>query len=136
MMSFLPDPTLIAAVDWPSLGWTALLGVLTAACLTVRVRFRQIAAAGRAAEILAHVVVGYFGVGMALFGGAAALHARFPVPGGVAWEGPIAVIGGIAALVIGSTTLYEHLVEVLAVRRGAPAGPRLVPSTLARGGEQ
>jgi len=136
MTLLLSATSLAAFVDWPSLGWTAMLGVLTAACLTVRARFRQIAATGRAAEVLAHVVVGYFALGLTLFGAMAAMRARFPVPGGTAWEGPVAVIGGIAALVLGATTIYEHLANVLAFRREASASLSLVPSAPPTAGER
>jgi hypothetical protein len=126
MTLLLADTSFAALVDWPSLGWTALLAVLTFTCLTVRARFRQVAAAGRVAEVLGHVVVGYFSLGMSLFGGFAAAQAYFPVPGGVAWEGPVAVIGGLAALTIGATTLYEHVLNVVAMHREAPGGLHLV----------
>ena len=69
------------------------------------------------ARTLAHVVIGYFGMGMMAFGASAAARAHFPVPGGAAWEGPIAVVGGLAALVIGSATLVEHCVTVRATRQ-------------------
>jgi len=123
MTLLLANTTAVGLVDWPSLGWTALLGILTFTCLTVHARFRHVAAAGRVAEALGHVVVGYFSLGMLLFGGMAAFQAYFPVPGGVAWEGPVAVIGGIAALVIGGTTATEHVITVIAMRHEAAARP-------------
>ena len=113
MPLLLATATPAALIDWPSVGWTALLAVLTFTCLTVKARFRQVTRAGRVATVLGHVAVGYFGVGMVVFGGMAAFEGTFPVPGGVAWEGPVAVIGGIAALVIGATTLYEHVAQTL-----------------------
>ena len=103
--------------DWPSLAWTTILAGLTFSCLAIKSRFAQVAAQGAAARALAHVVIGYFGLGMMLFGASSAARAHFPVPGGAAWEGPVAVLGGMAAFVIGSTTLVEHLVQVRAARR-------------------
>jgi hypothetical protein len=107
----------LSELDWPSLGWVMLLLGLTMACLRVKARFASIAEHGKAAELLAHVIVVYFGLGMLTFGVTAALRATFPVPGGVAWQGPIAVIGGIAAMTIGGCTLAEHVVSIVRERR-------------------
>jgi hypothetical protein len=107
------------AFDWPSLAWTTILAGLTFSCLAIKARFAQVAAQGAVATAIAHMVIGYFGLGMMLFGASSAARAHFPVPGGAAWEGPIAVIGGIAAFVIGSTTLVEHALQVRAARREA-----------------
>lgn len=105
------------AFDWPSLAWATILAGLTFSCLAIKSRFAQVAAQGAVASALAHLVIGYFGLGMMAFGAMAAARAHFPVPGGAAWEGPVAVLGGIAAFVIGSTTLVEHVVQVRAARR-------------------
>ena len=113
------DPSTIALVDWPSLTWIALLAALSLACLTVKARFERIAESGRLAEVLAHVAVGYFGVGLVLFGATSAFQAWFPVPGGAAWEGGVAVLGGLAAVTIGATTLFEHLANVVQIRHAA-----------------
>jgi hypothetical protein len=112
-----------SSLDWPSLGWVLVLAGLTAACLRVKARFPEIAAAGKLPAALAHVVVGYFSVGMMAFGVTAATNAYFPVPGGSAWEGSIAVVGGIAALTIGSCTLLEHVARVRVAGRQAAATP-------------
>jgi hypothetical protein len=99
-------------VDWPSLGWVALIAALTFATLTVKARYDRISEMGRAARALAHVTIGYFGVGMTLFGAWSAVNAHFPVPGGAGWEGGLAIVGGLAAVTIGSCTLGEHAVRV------------------------
>ena len=114
-------PTLV--LDWPSIAWTTLLAGLTFACLAVKARFPSIAEQGAVARVLAHVLIGYFGLGMMTFGAAAAARGRFPVPGGAAWEGSIAIVGGLAAFVIGSTTLVEHLVAMKATHREAQSAP-------------
>lgn len=116
-MELIASASPLQLVDWPSLGWVALIGSLTFACLTVKSRFEHVSRMGRFPELLAHVVIGYFGLGMTAFGGWAAATATFPVPGGHAWEGPVAVAGGLAALTIGSCTLAEHLMQVRAMRR-------------------
>ena len=99
-------------LDWPSLAWTAILAGLTFSCLAIKSRFSWISEQGAFARTLAHVVIGYFGMGMMAFGASAAARGHFPVPGGAAWEGPVAIVGGIAAFVIGTTTLVEHCVAV------------------------
>jgi hypothetical protein len=136
MLPLLASASPVALIDWPSVGWTALLAVITFTCLCVKARFRQVAQAGRVAAVLGHVVIGYFGVGMVIFGGMAAFEATFPVPGGVAWEGPVAVIGGVAALLIGATTLYEHVAQTLfeSEPQGSPslAAATSAPSTSSR----
>lgn len=108
-------PTMV--IDWPSLAWTAILAGLTFSCLAIKSRFAWIAEQGTFARVLAHVVIGYFGMGMMMFGASAAARGRFPVPGGAAWEGPIALVGGLAAFVIGTTTLVEHVLAVRASQR-------------------
>jgi hypothetical protein len=117
MMTLSSTPTIV--LDWPSLAWTTILAGLTFSCLAIKARFAWIAQQGALARALAHVVIGYFGLGMMIFGASAAARGRFPVPGGAAWEGPIAIVGGLAALVIGSTTLAEHVLSVRAAHREA-----------------
>ena len=107
------------ALDWPSIAWTLILAGLTFSALAIKSRFAAIAEQGAAARVLAHVLIGYFGLGMMTFGAAAAARGRFPVPGGAAWEGTVAIVGGLAAFVIGSTTLVEHLVAMKASHREA-----------------
>jgi hypothetical protein len=115
----------LASLDWPSLAWVLILAGLTMACLRVKARFPEIAAAGRVPAVLAHVVIGYFGVAMSAFGLSATTSAYFPVPGGAAWEGPVAVVGGMAAFTIGACTLLEHLVRVRSARGRETVGPVL-----------
>lgn len=121
-------PSALAHVDWSSLSWVVLIAALTLACLTVKKRFESIAESGRAAEVLAHVVVAYFSLGMALYGASAVVRGYFPVPGGAGWEGGVAVIGGMAAFLIGATTLYEHVASVVHAREQAQEPLRLVSS--------
>ena len=109
-----------SGLDVGSIAWVCLLGALTYSCLRVNARFEAVAEAGRGAELLAHVVMGYFSLGMLAFGAAAAVNARFPVPGGAAWEGPVAVLGGLAAFTIGCCSAIEH-VRLVRVRRAALA---------------
>lgn len=107
--------TPLILLDWASIAWAAVLAGLTLSALTVKSRFRNIAEHGAGARVLAHALIGYFSFGMMAFGASAAASARFPVPGGAAWEGPIAVAGGAAALIIGTVTLVEHVVQVRAL---------------------
>lgn len=107
----------LIGLDWPSIGWVALLALLTWACLAVKSRYSVIAECGRGPALLANVVIGYFSIGMLTFGVTAAARAHFPVPGGTAWDGAVAVIGGIAAVTIGGCTLLEHAVTVRARQR-------------------
>ena len=102
------------ATDWPSLAWTAILGGLTFSCLAIEKKFDRIAEMGAGARVVGHALIGYFGFGMSAFGVWCVTSARFPVPGGAAWNGPIAVVGGLAACVIGTTTLVQHCVRVRA----------------------
>lgn len=104
-------------MDWASLGWAALLAAITVACLAIQRNYARIAEMGRAARIVAHMAIGYFGLGMLAFGAVSAATRSLPVPGGIAWEGGVAVIGGLAACVIGGTTLIEHAVRVAAQHR-------------------
>lgn len=104
-------------LDLSSIAWVCVLGALTFACLRVRAKFDVVAASGRVSEMLAHVVIAYFSLGMLAFGASAAVTARFPVPGGSAWEGPVAVIGGLAAFTIGCCSAVEHALLVRARRR-------------------
>ena len=110
-------------LDWPSLAWTTVLAGLTFACLAIKSRFAWIAEQGAAARVLAHVLIGYFSMGMMVFGASAAARGRFPVPGGAAWEGTVAIVGGLAAFVIGTTTLVEHLATVRSMYREPAAIP-------------
>lgn len=104
-------------LDWSSIGWALLLTGLTLAALAIKARYPAIAEQGRAARALAHLLVGYFGTGMVLLGAHAALTSTFPVPGGAAWEGPVAIAGGLAAMTIGGSTLLEHVLCVARLRR-------------------
>src|SRR5437870_5302661 len=101
-LMLLPTATSTMNLDWPSLAWAAILGGLTFACLRVKSRFPAISEQGALARVLAHLVIGYFSIGMTAFGAFAAFNAEFPVPGGAAWTGPVAVIGGFAAITIGT----------------------------------
>lgn len=109
----------LALMDWTSLGWIALIAAITFATLTVKARYGQIHEMGKAAQRLAHLTIGYFGLGMAAFGSWSAVNAYFPVPGGAGWEGGLAIIGGLAALTIGGCTLGEHAMQVRALGREA-----------------
>lgn len=117
-------------IDWASAGWALLIACITAACLAIKSRYERIAAQGRWEALFANLTIGYFGLGMAAFGAVSALRAHLPVPGGIAWEGPVAVMGGVAAFVVGATTLAEHAVG-LARRRSAALQP--APVTLQGG---
>ena len=112
-----------AQIDWASISWTLLLGGLTIAALAVEERFETIAMNGRIAALLGHVVIGYFSFGMLLFGAWSAGRATFPVPGGQAWEGPVAVIGGISAMTIGACTLLKHAATVRVMREASATVP-------------
>lgn len=107
----------VLMLDWPSVAWAAILAGLTLACLSIKARYPTIAELGIAARVLAHVVIGYFSLGMLAFGASALVRSYFPVPGGAAWEGPVAILGGIAAMTIGGCTLAEHALQVRALRR-------------------
>ena len=107
----------LALMDWPSLAWIALIATLTFATLIVKARYGRIHEMGKAAQRLAHVTIGYFGLGMVAFGSWSAVNAYFPVPGGNGWEGGLAIVGGLAALTIGSCTLGEHALQVRALSR-------------------
>ena len=109
MQALNPTPALHAALDWPSLGWAALLLGITFAVLAVKARYPVVAKLGLVPRVIAHACVGYYGVGMAALGMSAVASGHMPVPGGAAWDGPIAIIGGFAALVAGSITLGEHV---------------------------
>lgn len=109
-------------IDWASAAWALLIAGITAACLAIKSRYERIAAQGRWEALFANLTIGYFGLAMAAFGAVSALRAHLPVPGGVAWEGPVAVMGGLAAFVVGTTTLAEHAVGV-ARRRAATLQP-------------
>ncbi len=117
----IPDVTL-ANVDWSSLCWVVMLACITAAVMWVKSAYARIADMGPVPRVLAHVTIGYFGVGMTAFGVVSALRGSLPVPGGVAWEGAVAVIGGLAALVIGASTLAEHVAHCLAMNRASDVG--------------
>jgi hypothetical protein len=101
----------LALIDWPSLGWVALIAAVSFATLTVKARYASIHEMGRGAQWLAHLTVGYFGLGMATFGSWSVANAYFPVPGGAGWEGGLAMIGGLAAFTIGGCTLSEHALQ-------------------------
>lgn len=108
-----------ASFDWASPAWALLLAAITATCLVILRKFPRIAESGAAARVVAHVAIGYFGFGMLAFGVSSAVSRSLPVPGGVAWEGGVAVIGGIAACVIGGSTLVEHAVQVASMYRAS-----------------
>jgi hypothetical protein len=120
-----------ADFDVASLCWGLLLACITAACLWIQRRYPSIAGMGPSARVVAHVAIGYFGFGMMAFGAASAATRTLPVPGGTAWEGGVAVIGGLAACLIGGTTLIEHVVQVAALRRDEEMVP--VRATAGRG---
>lgn len=107
------------AWDWASISWALVIAIITLACTWVQKNYARLAESGAAARVLMHVVIGYFGFGMLAFGAFAAATRTLPVPGGLAWEGGVAVIGGLAACVIGGTTLIEHAAHVAAHRREA-----------------
>lgn len=121
MIALSNAPTIV--LDWPSIAWTLILAGLTFSALAIKSRFASIAEQGAVARVLAHVLIGYFGLGMMTFGASAAARGTFPVPGGSAWEGTVAIVGGLAAFVIGSTTLVEHLVAMRASHREAQSAP-------------
>ena len=104
-------------LDWPSLAWVVLIGALTFATFTVKSRYQRLHEMGAIPRTLAHVSIGYFGLGMTAYGAWSAFHAYFPVPGGFAWEGGLAVLGGLSALTVGTCTLGEHVVQVATLRR-------------------
>jgi hypothetical protein len=106
----------LLVIDWPSILWALVLAGLTGTALSIKSRYPAIARAGAPARVLAHVVIGYFGLGMTSFGAWCAVQARFPVPGGAAWTGPVAIVGGLAAATIGTCTLVEHVVRVARLR--------------------
>lgn len=112
-----------AGLDLASLGWGLLLATITGACLWIQRKYPRIAGMGAAARVVAHVTIGYFSFGMMAFGAAAAARQSLPVPGGLAWEGGVAVIGGLAACIIGGTTLIEHAMQVAAMHRDASPVP-------------
>lgn len=107
----------LVTVDWSSIAWALLLSGLTLAAIAIKARYPAIAEKGPVARALAHALIGYFGLGMTLLGLHAAAFASFPVPGGAAWEGTVAVTGGLAATTIGACTLLEHLLCVAKLRR-------------------
>ena len=112
-----------AFLDWQSICWALLLACITLACLWIQRRYPAIHRMGRGARILANLTIGYFGAGMLAFGAFSAATRCLPVPGGVAWEGGVALLGGLAACLIGGTTLVEHAVNVAALHRGEALVP-------------
>lgn len=114
---------LAGGLDYQSIAWVALIGLLTYACLAVKSRYARIADAGRVPAALANVIIAYFSIAMFTFGATATARASFPVPGGMAWEGTVAVIGGAAAMVIGACTALEHALALRARRRELAAAP-------------
>jgi hypothetical protein len=104
-------------IDWASITWVTILAGITFSCLAIKTHYARIAEQGAVERFMAHAVIGYFGIGMILYGASAAASEHFVVPGGAAWNGSIAVLGGISAFVIGSTTLLEHAVRVRSLAR-------------------
>ena len=122
--------TPLRLVDWPSIGWVALIGALTFAVMVVKARYPKFQHLGPAVRTLAHVSIGYFSVAMMGFGAWSAFHSYFPVPGGTGWDGTLGLVGGLAALTVGGCTLAEHALQVAALRRAgsdAQAQPAVIP---------
>jgi len=123
-----PTTPVAGNIDWPSLAWAMLLFGITLAVLAIKARYPAIARMGSFARITAHACIGYFGVGMVALGLSAIANGSLPVPGGVAWDGNVAIVGGFAALVAGSITLGEHVAQSWAIHRAPASEPEPQPA--------